>query len=85
MVNPGGGRPNQLSMLPQVPTPGLLPSAATVQGLLPQNPSTLVPLPTHHRIQAPNPASGSTNILPPTLINRQFFSRGVHEPANHDG
>ena len=36
MVNPNRG--NQLSMLPQVPTPGLLPSAASVQGLLPQSP-----------------------------------------------
>ena len=85
MVNPN--RNNHLSMLPQAPTPGLMPSAvSSVQGLLPQSPSTLVPVPAHHRIQqVPVAVSASpTNILPPTLLNRQLFSRTVQE-ANHDG
>merc|ERR1719361_2875652 len=83
MVNPN--RNNHLSMLPQAPTPGLMPSAASVQGLLPQSPSTLVPVPAHHRIQQAVAVTASpTNILPPTLLNRQLFSRTVQE-ANHDG
>ena len=76
MVNPGRG--SHLSMLPQTPTPGLLPSAASMhQNLLPQNPSTLVPLPhrIHHQQQTPAAAPATTTILPPTLLNRQLFSR----------
>ena len=100
--------------------PGLLPTSATVQSLLPQNPSTLVPLPAHHhnphQHHAPHPQqqqpqhhqvlhghhpqgqghgppqpqphhriqqtvathvtnNSTTTILPPTLLNRQMFSR----------
>merc|ERR1719418_462565 len=47
MVNPA--RTSHLSMLPQNPTPGLMPSSASVHhNLLPQSPSTFVPLPAHH-------------------------------------
>merc|ERR1719210_1520197 len=103
MVN--SPRTGHLSMLPQAPTPGLLPSAASVQGLLPQSPSTLVPLPAaavahaqaqhhHHRIQQtvatpPSAAAvtnNSTTILPPTLMNRQLFSRSnVPSESASDG
>merc|ERR1719266_688170 len=116
MVNPA--RTSHLSMLPQNPTPGLMPSSASVHhNLLPQSPSTFVPLPAHHhhhhhhphpqhhqqqqhgqqphgqqqhhpqahhgsqphhRIQqtmATVTNNSTTTILPPTLLNRQFFSR----------
>lgn len=91
MVNPGQGRANHLSMLPQNPSPGIMPSAATVQSLLPQNPSTLVPLPAHaaqhqHRIQHTVAAVNSTTtILPPTLLNRQLFSRSGLPNESVDG
>ena len=93
MVN--NPRTGHLSMLPQAPTPGLLPSAASVHGLLPQSPSTLVPLPAaavahaaqqHHRIQQTVATATVTNhsstILPPTLINRQFISRSAIAPES---
>lgn len=103
MVN--NPRTGHLSMLPQTPSPGILPSAASVQGLLPQSPSTLVPLPAaavahaqaqhhHHRIQQtvatpPSAAAvtnNSTTILPPTLMNRQLFSRSnVPSESASDG
>ena len=78
MVNQGQpASRSHLSLLPQQPAPGMIPSHATLGhhgGLtLPQNPSTLVPLPRQQQQQH------STTILPPTLLNRQMFSRtGLH-------
>lgn len=83
-VNPAGrNSAAHLTMLPQAPTPGLLPSAASLHGLLPQSPATLMPLPAHHRIQPTNlVTANSTAILPPTYLNRQLFSRSGLTPEN---